>query len=208
MLEGIKLVVGMRGYFELSAPFDRFNTNKVVMTCKAIRNINEYDRESKTLFADVYAPLGISETDFQLHKQNNIDIVSLQGETGQWLIVPACYITKFPEISGVLYHNLMLGVNLGALPVDYDVQPVIEAVHNVVLDMLGVQAIIKPVQVSKTILVSHDEHKAITTARVEKANQILSDAARVRTLQNNVDKMRARIAELEQFILTNHVTAK
>ena len=199
--------VGMRGYFELAAPFNKHQINKTVFTCKAVRNINEYDRESKTLFKDVYQVAGLTVNDFNNDKQDNVHIVSLQGETGQWIIVPSNYITRYPEINGILYHNLMLGVNLGAMPVDQDLDAVITGVSNLVTDYLGVQAVIKPVQVSKTVIVSHEDHRAIVLARGEKRNQTMSDAAKVAMLQNQIDKMRARIAELEQFILTNHVTA-
>lgn len=198
--------VGMRGYFELAAPYDRYQTTKTVYTCRAVRNINEYDRENKTLFSSVYQSVGLDILEFNQDKKDNVHIVSLQGETGQWIIVPSKFITKFPELNGILYHNLMLGVNLGAMPVEYDLEPVVEAIRNTVNDMLGVQPTLKPVQVSKTIIVPHDEHLTISVARAEKAIQKMSDAARVATMQTQLNKMRERIAVLEQYIIDKHLT--
>jgi hypothetical protein len=198
--------VGMRGYFELSAPYDNYQINKTVFTCKAVRNINEYDRENKSLFSSVYSPVGLTSADFRQDKKNNEHIVSLQGEAGQWIIVPAKYITRFPEVNGVLYHGLMLGVSLGALPVDKDLDPIVAAISNVVNDLLGVEATIKPVQVSKTVIVPHGEHVAIDTARAERAIQKMSDAARVSILQTQIDRMRNKIATLEQYIIEHHIS--
>lgn len=191
---------GMKGYFELEAPFNRYNINKVICTCRAVRNINEYDREVRSLFNSVYAQHGLSEQIFNQDRRDNQYILSLQSEFGQWVIVPTSYVKRFPEVNGVAYHNLMLGVNLGSVPTEQELSILQERISNVVFDTLGVRPNIRSVQLSKSIIVSREFHQEVQTARQSRAEIQLSDSARVRHLSDVLERAKTQIRALEGYI--------
>lgn len=197
--------IGARGYYRLAAPFDSKLSPNEMYTCQAIRRIGDYLALNEDPYNNIYLYNGLTEADFNTDQQENMYIVSLQADTGQWLYVPARYLLGYPIMNGVPYQNMMLGVGLGAVPADMNMSALQNLISDVVFDNIGVRPQISPVVLSKQKLVSRQDHEAIQTARGALASQKKSFYTRYREMVTLYNKAIAKITALETYIKANHI---
>lgn len=196
--------IGDSGFYTLKAPFDTLMATDTVYTCQAIRRIGDYLAYNEDVYTDVYVANGLSESDFEADQRLNMYIVSLQSEAGQWLYVPASFIISYPVSNGVQYQNFMIGVSLGALPVDTDLSPIQTLIKNVVFQNFGVTPKTNVVQLSKPVLVGSLKHEAIKTARLQRAVEKKTDFARWQEAVRDLTEAQEKIQILENYIKEKH----
>lgn len=195
--------IGQSGFYSVKAPFDQFINADEVYTCKAVRFIGDYialNEDPKTLIYEAY---GLTDTDYEADVADNMYIVSLCSESGQWLYIPARYIASYPTMNGVRYHTMMMGVGLGAVPVDMDLSAIQTMVSNLIMDNLGITPAINLVQLSKPILVDRVNADKIEAARLIRAQQKKTDSFRYKETLGKLNEALLKIAELERFILAH-----
>lgn len=197
--------IGESGYYTLKPPFDASMIPNTVYTCQGIRRIGEYLAYNEDVFTDVYVKNGLTEADFQKDQASNMYIVSLQSETGQWIYVPASYIESYPIMNGVKYQNFMLGVSLGALPVNLDLTAIQGLVSNVIYQNLGITPKIVLTALSKPVLVDTAQHETIQNARLVRATQKLTDYGRWQQTVTQLQQAVEQIQQLEAFIKKNYL---
>lgn len=195
--------VGSSGYFTLATPFDQDIAAGVKYTCQAVRRISDYIGNNEDVKTDIYDAKSISEAVWEEDKQADAFIVSLQGETGQWIKVPTRYVIGFPNTNGIPYRTMLLSVSLPAIPVSRDLSDVTAKIANVVKDSLGVNCRIDPMETSKVTLVDSVKHDQTQTTRNMVIGTPVTDSARAVVLQRQLDDTNVYVKQLEDFIQQN-----
>ncbi len=197
--------IGAKGFYKLKAPFNSFLHEDEQYSCQGVRSLGDYIGFNEDPLNNIYLYYGLTEEDFNNDVANNMFIVSLQSENGQWIYVPASYLSSYPIMNGIPYQNIMLGVSLGAVPNTVDLAPIQTLIANVVYENYGVQPIIKPVILSKPKLIDVDSHNTIQNARLIRATQRKTDYGRYRELQTQYDQLQERYRILEEFVKDNFI---
>lgn len=193
--------VGMEGYFTLKTPFDSKLIANEKYTCMAVRYIGDYLANNEDVYTTVYAENGLSQTDYDNDVLANVLIVSLKSVTGQWIYLPNTYMLGFPITNGIQYHNVMIGIALGAIPTTKDLTGLLAELKDQVYDGLGIEAELKTVQMSKPILVTYENHTQIEQVRNARKAVTLSKSAQIKSLQNKVDSLNVLRQALEAEII-------
>ena len=198
--------IGAKGSFVLAAPFSGIMLPGEIYSCMAVRNIADYIANNEDVLTTAYLNNTLTINDYNADLAVNMSIASLQSQTGHWLYVPARFFEQYPSSNGIPYHNLMLGVYLGALPVSLDLSFLEAAVSNVVIDNIGVKPQIKVVETSKTTSISAIQDASVTATRNAIKTAALTDTGKYQNLQLLYSDALVKIAALEAFIVKNNPT--
>ena len=194
--------IGSVGTFTLKAPYDTLIKNKVSYRCKSIRLLSECIADGLDPFSFYYESMGLTQADFNVDLENDESIVSLQTDNGEWLYIPSSYILQFPNMNGVVYRAMMLGVSLGAIPDTMKLDALKTVMSNLIVDAIGITPVIKEIVVSVPAIVSNADHVLIENARTSRISLNMSEAAQLTKANQDLNQARQRISELENYIKT------
>src|SRR5574343_115292 len=191
--------LGEMGFFTLISPYDVLLTPKTVYTCQSARTLNDFISSGDSVYDKFYAPLGVSNEDYQRDLIDNVVIVGLQAGTGEWVYVPSSFIAKAPDNTGVKYISVVLGVSLGAIPDEYNLDSVIAQFKDVVKSTLAIDPEVKGVVVGAPKWFTHEEHELIESTRAQEIKT--SDSAYVRLAQTKQEneQLKKIIKEYEKI---------
>ena len=195
--------IGLSGIYKLKTPYDQLVTPKVVYTCRSLRTLNDIFAAGEDPYTTYYKPVGLTEAVYQADAKTNVVIVGLQAGTGEWIYVPESYIVRAPSNNGVKYSSIVLGVSLGAIPDDTNLDGLISLVNQLVLANIGVTPDIKGVVVSQPAFISSEQHTRLVAARKEKISQAEPDPLKIARLTRELETAQTKIAELEKWIRIN-----
>ncbi len=196
-------VIGSSGIFELRPPFNAIIEPNVRYTCQAVRRLSEYLANNETPYEDVYQASGLTESDYNLHLEEDMYIVSLQSEKGHWVYLPATHVSSYPLVNGIPYRAMMVVVSLPPLPVERNLDFLQTAFRNIVTDSLGVQCEIRNVEASAVSLIAKEKHDLVSSQRASVTQGLVTDRARYVKLTQDYQVALNKIEELETYIL-NH----
>jgi hypothetical protein len=157
--------VGIRGKFHLSTPFDQVYDSDKVYTCKALRSLHEMVTSGDDPLANVYERVGLTNAQFQADLARDVNVAVLVSTEEEWIQVPTSYILSIPDVVGVEYQNRSIVINLGALPVNEQIQSVLDDLAALVKDRLGLQANTDETPSSDVYLIDWDTHQRYLQAR-------------------------------------------
>lgn len=175
--------IGTAGIYDLKAPFSAKLQPRVSYRCEAVRKISDFIEEGIDPYEEFYVPNGLSQAVYQADMLNNACIVSLQSSSGHWVYVPTTYINSYPNVNGVAYRGMVLGVELGPIPEYMDLAAVKVAVGNVIRDVLGVRPTIKEVAITSTQNFSQQDHDILEANRAALVQNSDTDRAKLLDLQ-------------------------
>ena len=203
MPNNILPTVGSRGAYTLITPFNAMVVTNELLTCKAIRSISELIAAGVDVYKEYYQANGLTQVDFDNAVKNDEFIISFQGGTGVWIYVPSNYLGAAPITAGIPYHVRVVGVSLGAVPVNKDITVLKQAIANLVYDTIGIQPEVKELEVSGVSLVDNMVSANIETMRSHRVVNNQSDSGRYLTTLNDYNNALIKIAALEAFIMNN-----
>lgn len=193
--------IGSSGTFELLAPFDDLIVAGERYTCQGIRTLGELKSNSEDPAKDIYEKYGILDSHYEDHLSANMPIVSLQSDLGHWLSVPAEFIKAYPSYNGIAYRSYVIGVALPAVPITQDLSVLEQAISNLVTDTIGVTPSIKPVENSRIVLVTKEDHIQTQARRNLNITNTITDRAKYMTMLEKEQVYLDKIAQLEQHII-------
>ena len=197
--------IGSSGLFSLGAPFDNALTANVSYTCTAIRSLKEVTAAGEDTYTTYYLPKEITQAIYDTHIEAGVYLVTLQSGTGSIVYVPSAYILSAPNVSGVKYGSVMLGVSLGALADTVSLEALKTSITNLVVATIGVTPTLKAMVVSQASLISQADHEAIEIARAARITITKSDYSRLREVTAQRDTALETIAQLNAYI-QDHLT--
>lgn len=194
--------VGLRGVFTLKPPFDKLMLPNTVYTVRSIRQISDYLASNEDVLTMVYTDNGLTIGNYNSDFESNVSLISLQSDTGDFVIVPVTYVLNPPTVDGVTYFNYMIGVGLGAIPTELDLEPLKTEISQLVYEFYGITPVVRGCVLSKPVMISHSKHNDLETARLANKSINLSTLARLNQAIQENDLLRLKIAELENYIKT------
>lgn len=192
--------VGDSGKFTLLSPFSQYLTPEAIYTCRSIRTINDIVASGEPVYERYYKLADISETKFKLDAANNVCIIGLQAGTGEWIYVPETYISEAPTSNGIKYIPVVIGVNIGSIPIDLDIKPLMKMLADVSQSSLGIEPQVKPVIMTQPALISNEDHIRLNIARQANITNKKTDFLKAIELNNENIRLKAQIKALEEYI--------
>lgn len=181
--------IGTSGIYLLNSPFASQLQPNIAYRCEAVRKLSDLIEAGVDPFEEIYQPNGISQQSYEQDVANQACIVSLQSSTGHWVYVPSTYIKSFPNVNGVPYRVMVLGVELGPIPEYMDLGAVKSAVAQTVRDVLGVTPTIKEVAISPVQNFSQNDHDVIESNRAAQIANSDTWKAKYLAAQNSLEEL-------------------
>lgn len=197
--------IGASGIYQLNAPFAALMTASTTYTCMAIRRIADIVQSGFDPYEAYYEPQGIPRSTYDLHLKADMCIVSLQSSGGKWLYVPSPYIASYPNMGGIKYTSLLLGINLGPIPSFLNLAPVKQKIIDDIRDMIGVTSTVTTVAVSETKILPQEISIALEASRQSNISDSTTDRAKYLSTLAQLNALQTKVTELENYIATHHV---
>lgn len=192
--------IGVKGLFHLLPPYDTQVLKDVAYTCVAIRRMSDILVAGGDPFNDYYTSVGLSEDTFKADLASGVCIISLQAAPNIFIYVPSSYIVSFPDIGGIPYTTLLLGINLGAVPDSMDLSYLKNKIAADVLETLGIESEVTAVAASLPMLLSTTDSAAFEAARRARIGTVVTDYSKYLASEAMLASARQRITELEAYI--------
>lgn len=195
---------GVAGLYQLSAPFETALLQNVQYKCVALRSFSDITNQGLDTYGLFYQPQGISAEKFAQDAQDGVCIVTLEPDSGDPVNVPNSYIAGAPEIGGVPYQVLILGVELSLIPTNMDLSHIKAKIAADVRDLIGVETTVKTVVASPTKVYPAAQAAALETIRQNLIATSTTDYAKLLDLQARFDRLTIQTQALEQYIIEHH----
>jgi hypothetical protein len=194
--------IGTSGIFQLAAPFNNQLQSNMSYRCDAIRRFNDLLDSPVSIdpYEEFYLPNNITREKYEQDAQNLTSIVSLVSSAGHVVYVPSSYITGYPDINGIPYHVVVLGLELGALPQYKDLTGLKQAIANLVRDTIGVYPQMKEVVISAEERLSQADHDVAENARALMIVNSQTDRARLLALQTQHAALQNQYQQLSDYV--------
>jgi hypothetical protein len=201
--------IGASGIWTLLPPFDALLTQSVSYNCLAVRQLEDIIAAGGDPYQQFYVPqegstAGSMLDQYNADLANKVCIVTLQSSSGAVVHVPTSFIQTFPSSGGVPYTNLLLGVDLGAMPDYVDLTFLKQQVANLVKTTVGLTHVqITTVVVSPTTHLSLSDHQVAEAARQANITNTVTPEAKVIALTQQLQASQQAYAALEAFLNAN-----
>jgi hypothetical protein len=192
--------VGTSGIYKLASPFNTLLQANMSYRCDAVRRVTDYLEVGLDPFVDIYEPRGLSKAIYNTDLLNQVCIVSLVSTSGHWIYVPSTYIASYPDINGVPYTVMVIGLELGAIPNYKDLTGLKQAIASLTRDVIGVMPTVREVAISAVQKLSQSDHDALENARSIAITNSQTDRAKLLTVQHELTVLRQQYAELEAYV--------
>jgi hypothetical protein len=192
--------VSASGIFALATPFEALLIPGVSYTCIAVRKFADIQKLGIDPYSLYYLPNGLTEADYTRDAQAGECIVTLRSNGGSFLYVPTSYILSYPNMGGIPYTAIVLGISLGAIPNYVDLSAVKTKIANIVQDTFGIIPQIQQAAISETKNMSITDANAIESARQAAITDSQTDLAKYLAAQAQLDAALDKITELENYI--------
>ena len=197
--------IGASGVYQLNTPFAGSLSANTTYTCMAIRRIADIVQSGFDPYESYYQPYGIAKTTYDQHIKADMCIVSLRSAGGNWFYVPSAYIASYPNMGGIKYTSLLLGINLGPVPSFLNLAHVKQKIIDDIRDMIGITSTVTTVAVSETKLLPQEVSNAIEASRQSNISESTTDRAKYLNTLAELAAVRTKVTELENYIATHHV---
>lgn len=194
-------LVGSYGVFELSQPFETLPGE--LFQCVAVRRISAWIMNNDDPWDEVYLPKGLTEQEYEEHREIDLELVTLVNDRGFRVVVPANYVLKFPVQDGVPYRGVGIHVALPAFPIEQDLTFLTDAIKELVQAKAGVECETELIETSSVQMLDPIADEAETEKRQMAIGMNGSDYAKNQQLLQDLETARGKIQMLEAYILAN-----
>lgn len=188
-----------KGFYKFASPW----TVKAgtIYECLAIRTFTDIYKLGQDVYRTYYEPVGLIEGvvvpgtsvpfTFSTEVAQEPNIITLRGSDGSMIYIPDTFILKVPDSTLVPYSQVVLGVSLGPLPDDVNIDIVKQDIAALVASRMGINANVKVCRAGLESNPTFDEHVLLERARLEGAPAVTP------TTQAELDTARAQLLENE-----------
>jgi hypothetical protein len=195
--------IGATGAIKLAAPFEAMCAPNVPYRVSGLRTFQDVVADGKDPYLVHYEPYGITDAKYIQDASDDVCIVSLTSPSGDTVTVPNSYLLSLPVSTGIPYATMMVGINLGALPMDLSLSYFMTTVKQLAHDLLGINnADVKAIKGSSETYVSLADANSIEAARKVIMETVVTDAAKLRASEEARAALQAINSDLEAYILT------
>lgn len=206
MADYITPPIGSKGKFSFKSPFDTVTKADVEYTVYSIRSLKELIDSGEDPLKYIYQKVSLTADDMNKDLENNIPIVVLSSSTNSYDYIPANRITSLPEITNIRYRQKMIAINVGYLPVDYNMETVKETIIEAVKEMTGIESTVQVIDTSAIKHIAEDKHKTYMKLLEGKKTSNASYRTRYKILDAKYNKLKEHLDKLEKCFVTNNPT--
>lgn len=190
-----------KGRYVLQSPWSA--DPAVIYTCMAIRTFEDCYERDIDVFTEFYQPHGLSESDFQQDRTLRANIITLISEEDGIIYVPDTYIDSYPNMANVTYSHVVVSLSLGPLPDFLSLDFMMQQMSNKASDVLGVAPDVKVNKAPHAGMITPEQHEVMEANRVAAIQNLETDYAKAKRLQETVNAQAAMIETLENIIRDN-----
>lgn len=193
--------IGSRGVFTFEEPFNTTLNNGQEYIVKGIRLLKEIQDSLEDPYTNIYQPVNLTEDDFKKDLQNNVPVIVLSNSGNEYYYIPANKLKSMPQTVGIKYQEVMLAINLGYLPISFDLDLAKETIVTDILATLGIESTVESLKTSAVQLVTDTEDA--TYKKLLETRKSIKSSYRIRYEELNVlyEAQKKKLQELEKFIL-------
>jgi hypothetical protein len=195
--------IGTSGIYKLASPFSSKLQQNMSYRCDAVRRISDYLEEGVDPYTELYVPNNISKAQYDQDLLNQVCIISLVSAANHWVHVPSTYILAYPDLNGVPYTVMVIGLEVGAIPNYKDLSGFKHALSELTRDTIGVTPVIREVVISAEQKLSQADHDALENSRAMLITNSQTDRARLIAAQNELTTLRQQYAQLQAYVQAN-----
>lgn len=197
--------IGTKGKFEFKEPFNTgIKANQELMVY-AIRTIQELVDSGENPYEFIYKNVGLSEDDMNKDLDDSIPIIVLASGSNEYYYVPANRLSSLPNISGVKYQQKMLAINVGPLPIDYNLDLAKDTIRDAVLESMGINSTVEVIAASAISYKTDNEHIKYMKLINGKKTINTSYKTRYKQLLETYNKLLVKVEYLEKCALEHHI---
>jgi len=189
--------VGVKGVYGVLPPFVLEDspyecTNVATMKSLILSGVNVYDVYFK--------PYGLTKNEYDIAYQRNDRIITLTSDSGEELELPEYYVKSIPLLDNVIYGNKALVIELGELPLDIDLNSLVNVIKEQAITLLGVEAKCTKVALKKFRHITVQEHKLNTAKRKLYKDKKVTTLKVIDTLRGELSAAMLRNNALEELL--------
>lgn len=190
--------IGAKGLFKVRSPY--VVSAAAVYWVGAVRTFEELIAAKIDPLAQVYAPVGMGQQDYNADIIEGAQVITLLSFVRPPLHIPDTYILEYPNMSIVPHSWIVCTVSCGILPDTYDLTRMQQTVAVAVAEYTGVQATVTITTAPTTDSVTEAaylEAKAVRDAALLNKSTDFADKVK---LQEQLDQTNSYIADLTSII--------
>jgi hypothetical protein len=193
----------MTGFYSLAAPYDKLISPSAQYRCEGVKSLASALSDGQDPLNKVYLANGDSKPNYERDLANQVSLVTISADNGALIVFPATAMLTVPLANGVVYHNTVLAVPLGALPANQDLTLLQNEVLELVDAKFGVRGATYVTTVGAPAILKRAQHEAVQLAREARITDSESLIAKNVRLEAELVQTRAKITQLEAYITAN-----
>lgn len=194
-------VIGDKGIYTVSSPYNDVISPNVTYTCVALRSIGDYITEGIDIYTLLYKAYGLSTDVYKTAIDRKEIVATLQSKVGRTFLIPCSYITKMPDPNGRLYRSLMMYVSLGNLPVNLKTGTLEREVKDFVASKLGITPEVGIVENSEPFVITNEEHVRLEQQRYNRITDSSTMTAKIKKLTEENSSLVDMLKKYQEAII-------
>ena len=193
--------VGITGFYTVKLPFIIQN---VEYTCTNVSLITDLVKNNIDVFNLYFAPIGLTQDDFNTCVNNKDLIVTLTSTDNFILTLPNSYIVSTPSEATVNYRHFVLSIDLSYLPEDVDLKQLDIDLRDVIYSRIGIHGntIVHKLPNAKKVRISEAEQNELL--RLALASNAISFYAGMVTAEETAAVLQQRVNDLETILVNSY----
>ncbi len=156
--------INAAGNYVLYTPFSV--PLNVIFECVAIRNFEELAERGINVYTTYYKPFNLDQTIYTEDAAMQAAIITLKGADGSEYYVPNTYIQSYPGDSGIVHHNIVIGLELGLVPSTFTVDFLQPLLVDLIKQHIGVDTETRIGTIPYEGTISHDTFVQMERTRI------------------------------------------
>ena len=196
--------VGAKGLWKLKDPYGSYLPVNTSLTCTAISNYGQLVAMGMDPFDLFYKPYGIDKAIYQEHFDGEGRIVFLKTDNGKRYSFPLHYLVSYPIGTGVNYVSMGIGIRLGALPVNTNLELLITQIKELCNLNVGVDIHVESCALSEINIIDNTDHVRLENARAAKKKAQTPALAKASTLLDTNKEISNKLKYAENKVIEQH----
>lgn len=139
------------GIFVGLLPFTLPNAN---LRCAQLELLTQYIKDDIDAFSLYYAPIGLTNNDYQTDLTNNVSIVRLVDDNEVSYYIPSSYLASIPQSISVPYYRMAISVDIAELSDKTNLTTLLTNIKDLTQGYIGFEPIVKLHKISNEIYYS------------------------------------------------------
>lgn len=188
------------GAYVLRAPF---SATGLVLRAESIRSFNEVEDQGISVYDHHYHTHGLDSAQYVQDRNDRQTIVTLMSSNGRTRIdVPSSFIITYPGGISVPHGQAFLVLNVGILPIGFDVSAVLTDLKEIAEKRIGNPTTTTVMSLPTEGFVSQRESETMNQARMGRRSQTQSNYAKALAVGVENDELKREVGIKDAMIVS------